>query len=245
MNNFQAHAFVPRLHSIALKALNWLVPLRCFTCAKVLTENNTSAVCDACYVHLPFQENACNRCGQTIATQSDACGRCIKQTPPFDRCFCAFQYTSPIDEIIQAYKYSAHPEYAQKLALLFADEIISAGLPRPDVLIPVPLHRKRLFSRGYNQAALLSNHLAKILDIPCKTNALIKVNATAPQASLSLKARRRNVHGCFRLRKKIQGKHVAIIDDVLTTGATVSEISKVLKRNGVDYIQVWALTHTN
>jgi ComF family protein len=224
--------------------LNWLFPSRCRSCELVLQDGDDGLFCGLCFSQLPFQEHSCIRCGQSLTSNNNSCGRCIANPPPFDSCFCAFRYETPIDKLIQNYKYAEHPEYARLLANLLSNEVLAAGLEKPELLIPTPMHKSRLRTRGYNQAALLSNALGQILGIKSDPRLLIKHKVTTPQVELSLAARRNNVRGSFLLRRAPEVKHVAIIDDVLTTGSTVTEMSKVLKQNGVDYIQVWTLAHT-
>lgn len=224
-------------------ALNWLFPKQCMGCERTLTDLDYPC-CEGCYVTLPFQTNSCNRCGQAFSGLSDHCGRCIASPPPYDQCFCPFTYQSPISEQIIALKYQDKPELARDLSALLAREIIQSGNPLPELILPVPLHLKRLRHRGYNQASLLAKHLGKQLDIPVDKTLLRKTVASKNQAELSLKARRKNLSGCFSLTKTPNIGSVAIIDDVVTTGSTVSEIAKILKKKGVDYIYVWGVAHT-
>ena len=111
-------------------------------------------------------------------------------------------------------------------------------------MIPVALHKNRLRQRGFNQSALLARQLGKLLNIPVDTKPLIKNRKTKPQAQLSLNQRGQNLRNSFSLTQGIGAQNVAIVDDVVTTGATASEIAKILKRNGVDYIQIWGIAHT-
>jgi ComF family protein len=127
---------------------------------------------------------------------------------------------------------------------MLAVEIKAEEIEMPDLIIPAPLHIKRLRERGFNQASLLAKHLGKILKIPVDHHSLVKRKATANQAELTLKTRRTNLNGAFQVTRPLTANHVAILDDVVTTGSTAREIAKTLKRNGVDYIQVWGVAHT-
>jgi len=127
---------------------------------------------------------------------------------------------------------------------LLADELMDHGFERPDALIAVPMHIDRLRERGYNQSTLISKHLSRLLGVPMINGALYKSRPTTPQAKLNLKRRQKNLNDSFKLAKIIHVKSVAIIDDVVTTGATAEEIAKILKKNGVDYVQVWGVAHT-
>ena len=225
------------------KLLNWLAPKLCITCNTPLVDT-TLPCCSECYPKLPFQRDTCTYCGQRFTGPIDYCGTCITQPPPFDRCFCPFEYAPPIDEQIIKLKYRQNPHIARDIAAMLATEIRDANIDLPELLIPAPLHRKRLFQRGYNQSALLAKHLSKEFNIPVEYHSLSKHKATANQAELPLKARQSNLKNAFSIKRSIMASHVAIIDDVITTGSTASEIAKILKRKGVDYVQVWGVAHT-
>ncbi|GHA06082.1 hypothetical protein GCM10008090_14650 [Arenicella chitinivorans] len=149
-----------------------------------------------------------------------------------------------MDELIRKLKYQGNPYIARDIAAMLATELREANIDLPEMLIPVPLHRQRLFQRGYNQSALLAKQLGKQFGIAVDYRSLTKHKSTANQAELSLKARQSNLKNAFKIARPIIASHVAIIDDVITTGSTAREIAKILKRNGVDYIQVWGVAHT-
>lgn len=129
-------------------------------------------------------------------------------------------------------------------ASLLMGELIESSFERPDALIAVPMHISRLRERGYNHSALIAQHLSKTLKIPLLTGSIGKSKPTPPQAQQSLEQRRTNLAGSFNIKKNIHAKNIAIIDDVVTTGSTAEEIAKILKINGVDYVQVWGIAHT-
>lgn len=233
-----------KIRASLIGALNWLVPKRCFACAVEIAANSHPC-CDACYATLPFQSECCQRCGQVFSANQDCCGRCLSAPPPFDACFCAFRYESPIKEQIQRFKYSEKPELADTLAKLLQAEIASNQLELPDLLIPVPIHIGRLRERGYNQAWLITQHLGRLIDIPYSNTIVEKHKSTPAQATLSLAARKKNNRGSFRLKSPTSARSIAIIDDVFTTGSTAAEIANILKTNGVDYVQIWGVAHTN
>ena len=229
-----------------MRGLNWLIPRRCQQCDCVVeAEWRNFLVCRSCYAQLPFQEHSCQRCGQVFAAQQDSCGRCLLSPPPFDACFCPFQYQQPISGAIQRLKYQDQPELADRLARALAFEIEQQEITKPELLIPVPVHLSRLRARGFNQSLLLTKRLSQLLNTPYSNQIIQKHRATPAQAQQTLAQRQINVRGSFKLGKLTTAKHIAIIDDVFTTGATASEITKVLKRNGVNYVQVWGLAHTN
>ena len=239
--DFKLSPKIDTLHSI--KAIfNWLVPKHCIQCSRVLLAD--SCCCEDCYPDLPFQSHVCCRCGQALNAQLDYCGRCLTKPPAFDVCFCPFQYKPPISDQIQRFKYSQRPEMAYNLAKLLAKEIFSNRLAMPELLIPVPVHISRLRQRGYNQSLLLTRHLSKLLQIPYSNSHIEKHHRTPAQVSQPLKQRKTNVRGCFLLKQPFTAQHVAIIDDVFTTGSTTEEMTKILKKNGVNYVQIWAIAHT-
>lgn len=225
------------------KSLNFIFPKVCISC-KLPTASKDHPCCDNCYQSLPFQPPSCEQCGQAFAAEQDICGQCLSKPPSYDACFCPFEYQTPISEQIRDFKYHERPEYAQRLAQLLAREIQDNRFELPDLIVPVPLHSSRLRQRGFNQSALLAKRVGKILDVPVNHKSLIKKRKTDPQAHLSLSQRSRNLKRSFSLIKPINAQSVAIVDDVVTTGSTASEIAKILKRNGVDYVQVWGIAHT-
>jgi len=257
-----------RFKSLAKNSLNWLVPRVCIGCKRELAQDNHPC-CRSCYATLPFQSHCCDHCGQSYSGNTDYCGRCIGKPPPFDACFCPFRYEAPVDQQIKAFKYHARPELAKTLAKLLFIEIQANALEMPELLIPVPMHISKLRQRGYNQSLLLTQQLSKLMELPYDRQLLRKPKVTPAQADLTLKQRQSNLRGSFefieqpikknqfliknlifinkkRAKTKVRSmpKHVAIVDDVFTTGATASEIANVLKRNGVDYVQIWGIAHT-
>lgn len=224
-------------------SLNWLIPRKCISCQRTAAQENHPCCVD-CYEELPFQPHCCSQCGQVFAVDADFCGRCLAKPPPFDACFCPFEYEEPISGQIRDFKYNQRPELAKSLAQLLAREIDSNAIEKPDLIIPVPLHISRLRERGYNQSALLAKALGRLLSVPVDTNVIGKHRPTAPQAQLTFKQRANNLKGCFEQKMSISANSVVILDDVFTTGATAAEIAKILKRNGVDYVEIWGLAHT-
>jgi len=233
-----------RIKKGLLMGLNWLLPDKCIQCKQALKLSENQPVCTACYPTLPLQASICQRCAQPYTGLTDYCGRCLTAPPYFDACFCPFEYKTPISDLIICFKYQQTPGLAQKLARLIAAEIELQNVTMPDLLVPVPMHNKRLRQRGYNQSSLLAQQLGRLLEIPVDYGALRKIRHTEQQTQKTLKQRKNNVLGSFSLRKNISVKSIAIIDDVVTTGSTAGEIAKILKKNGVDYIQVWGIAHT-
>ena len=170
------------------------------------------------------------------------CGRCLKKPPPVDRVHAAFRYGFPVDSLLPRFKFhhdlAAGRELAEAMQLTLA-EWMADGSFCPDALIAVPLHRSRLRQRGYNQALELARPLAKEFAIPLLPDGLRRIRNIAPQSGLGALARRRNPRGAFAVGADTLPAHVALIDDVMTTGATVYECARVLRRAGVVRVDVW------
>jgi ComF family protein len=154
------------------------------------------------------------------------------------RCFVPFHYQAPISGRIRALKFSADLPAARELAHWMW--MHGAGRDLPQALLPVPLHRKRLMERGFNQALELARELAALASIPVLADRCVRLRHTAAQSGLEARHRRRNVRGVFRV-KSLEGlRHVAIVDDVVTTGSTVTELARALRRGGIEAVEVWA-----
>ncbi|MEM7358537.1 MAG: ComF family protein [Pseudomonadota bacterium] len=221
----------------------WLIPHRCLACTAIVSGPN-QPFCETCHLALPFQPHSCTRCGQALNAEQDYCGRCIQSPVPFDLCFYPFRYESPISDAIHRFKYGDRPQLAKPLGTVLASEIREHGLPLPEILLPVPMHVSRLRKRGFNQSLQLCKQVATELSIPYSNGVLEKSRATPAQVGLSLRERRASIRDSFRISRNFTKKSVAVIDDVITTGSTVEEIAKILKRNGVNYVYIWGLAHT-
>jgi len=193
---------------------------------------------------MPRIAPACLRCALPLeGVPGLICGHCQKQPPAFDRTVAAFAYRFPLNQLIPLIKYHGQTGQLGWLADSLADHLQHGCDQLPEVLIPVPLAASRLRRRGYNQAALLASRLAKHLGLTTDLGSLSKPRETAHQMELRGKARRRNLNGAF-LWQGPASSHVALIDDVLTTGTTVNEISRLLKKAGVRRVDIWVLART-
>ena len=172
---------------------------------------------------------------------STLCGGCLRRRAAFDASHVAFRYAYPIDHLVQAFKYGGQEQCGRVLGSLLARHVRTRTDPWPEVLVPVPLARRRYRRRGFNQAIELARSLRDIPQLEVRTDLVVRVRETLEQASLDRKARRRNVRGAFDLVRPLTTGHVAILDDVVTTGSTVSELAKVLRRAGARRIEVWAI----
>lgn len=195
-------------------------------------------LCDACFDELPFLGRACTRCASPLGS-GEVCGNCLSRPPSYDRLKSAFRYTEPVASLIQGLKFHGRLSHARLLGELMASQlkVVSGTLPR--LLLPVPLHRRRLRERGYNQALELARPIARCLGIPLDYRCCRRVMPTAMQSQLSVTARQSNVRGAFQVMPRPGFEHVALVDDVLTTGHTAAEIVRCLRAAGAGRVEVW------
>mgnify|MGYP003393512964 CR=1 FL=1 len=194
-----------------------------------------------------MQTTACYQCALPLhgldAVPSPLCGRCLKDPPSYDHTLSVFRYAHPVDHLIHDLKFNRKLAIARLLGELMVQQLKkrthSISSPLPQLIIPVPLHAARLRERGYNQATELARPIAHALNIPIDYQHCQRQRATAIQSDLLASERSRNVKGVFSVAKKVPARHVAIIDDVMTTGATVAEFATTLRSAGVEKIEVW------
>lgn len=198
------------------------------------------ALCGGCRADLPARQDPA-RCPCGGATKASACPRCQSRALIFDDCVAACAYRYPVDLMIKKIKYQGRLDLILPLADLLAERIASTNMAMPECLLPVPLHAARFRQRGFNQAREIARALARHLPAPVAQGRARRHRATAPQYVLSPAQRRVNVRGAFSISKSMIYKKIALIDDVVTTGATVGELARLLKRNGVEHVQVWSL----
>lgn len=213
-----------------------LFPPRCLLCAE--PGDGDRDLCRDCFAALPWNLPSCARCGLPLAAAADACGDCLRQPPPFTLTTAVWRYGFPVDRLLPRFKFHADLAAGRQLAELMLPVLRFA--PRPQALLPVPLHRQRLRERGYDQALELAKPLARALALPLLADGLRRGRRTDAQSGLGAAARRRNVRGAFvALRRGAWPAHVALLDDVMTTGATLRECAQVLLGAGVQRVDVW------
>jgi len=197
-------------------------------------------LCAACLQSLPTLGSTCVRCAEPLTgiVLEALCGRCQAKPLAFERCQALFHYAYPLDTLLQRLKFSGRLEMALILGHLMADRLSESLDEIPDCLIPVPLHTQRLRERGFNQALELARPISRRLRIPLDFQSCVRLHATPPQAGLSRKERRKNLKNAFTMQRKVPG-HVAVIDDVMTTGSTAHELARVLLKNGAKRVDVW------
>lgn len=228
---------------------NWLnrilyniLPGRCVLCLS--PTKRKLDLCMGCEIDLPFSRYTCWQCRLTLPESQELCGRCLTSPPPFLHCFAAFEYRPPIDKMIAQFKNNQQLAFGRVLSKILARQYLKQHLRYPDVWVPVPLHKDRLKFRGFNQALEIAKVIAYETTTPVIGNACSRVKATDEQKQLSSQQRKRNISGAFVCDTDFQNVHVGIIDDVITTTATVAELSRVLLKQGAADVQVACLART-
>ncbi len=214
----------------------YLLPPVCVTCGG--TAEDELDICHGCLAAMPGLGTVCRRCALPLA-QAGICGRCMKNPPPFEQTFALFRYAHPVDHLIQELKFSRRLVNARLLATLMAASLQQQKQRLPDLIVPVPLHRRRLRARGYNQAVELARPVSRLLGVRIGFGCCQRVRETAVQSDLVAKQRCANVKGAFKVDGSLRGAHVVIIDDVMTTGNTVTELAQVMRDRGARIVDIW------
>ncbi len=206
-------------------------------------------LCSACEVELPWLGGHCSVCALPLPGEGLLCGQCQKRPPSFARVEAPWRYAFPVDSLITRFKHQQQWPMGRLLAALLSHHLQHAfaeGLPRPDLLLPVPLGRKRLRQRGFNQASMLAHWLADGLRLPIEEHWLQRPQEGAHQQELDAAARKRNLRQAFALhsKAKLTGRHVALVDDVLTTGATAEALARLLTKAGAARVDIYCLART-
>ncbi len=209
---------------------------------------DVESLCAGCVARFAPARPRCQRCGLRTASAVPACGACLADPPAFDTCTVACDYAFPWDRLIADFKFNGRVELAAPLAQRLAEAVRRDGGPLPQWVLPVPLAPQRLAERGYNQAWELARRAAR--DLGCRAHARL-LDRPLPglhQAELGLAQRRSNLRGAFVPRPSRQvslhGQHVAVVDDVMTSGATLGEAAAALRRAGAGRVDAWVLART-
>ncbi len=203
--------------------------------------SNGRDLCDACQHDLPHAEVSCHRCAIPLPSghgTGTICGACQTNPPAFRRCLAPFAYGAPLDHLLIDLKFNGKLSVARTLGELQADWLAKHIDEQPDCIMPVPLHPARLRERGFNQSLELARPIARRLALPLDTRSCQRQRNTSPQADLSAKHRHSNIKGAFETRGAVKG-HIAIIDDVMTTGSTAEEIARTLLAAGAQAVDIW------
>lgn len=227
------------------------LPGRCEVCRSWHAGADSPALCNTCDARFAAPRPRCGRCGIGLAVATAACGACLREPPPFEHTVCGVDYGFPWDRLIAEFKFEGRSELAGALATRLTAAVRAAaadGRDRPALVVPVPLDDGRLAERGYNQAWELARRVARALQLPADGRLLQRPLRTAHQATLGRADRRRNLQQAFmvdpRRRSALAGRRIALVDDVMTTGATAVEAATVLRRAGAAAVDVWALART-
>lgn len=220
---------------------NYLFPARCILCQSRIAPRQE--FCDECKHSLLRPEARCKICGTVLphSHSSSVCGRCQRRPPAYHSALPAVTYCAPIAKLVVDLKYHNKLHVARVLGNLLADTVCAVGAEIPDMIIPVPLHRSRLRSRGYNQALEIARPIGKRLAIPVNPWIVRRTRNTGSQTDLARKDRAKNVQGAFDVRGNVEGLAVAIVDDVMTTGHTVNSVAECLTRANVKSVSVWVV----
>ncbi len=215
------------------------LPQACFLCGARVTGK---MLCAGCEADLPaLSPHCCPQCALPTPG-GEVCGACLKHPPAFDRTLAVFSYAFPLDTLVQQCKYAG----ATSLTAFFAERMAqrAAAEHKLDLLLPMPLHPARLAQRGFNQAAEIARRLSPQVGISWLADACQRVRNTPSQAGLDLKSRQSNLRGAFACSMDLAGKRVALIDDVMTSGSSLNELSRVVRKAGAAEIQTWVLART-
>lgn len=236
----------PFIHAL----LDFLFPPLCHICRSFIPDAGELHICPTCRDYLPLTMSpVCTICGIPFigAGGDHPCGQCLTHPPHFDCARAHLLYEGPVRDLIHSFKYN-HKTHLRRPLVLLALEGLSGFITEQalDVIIPVPLHRSRLRSRGFNQAVLLGTIFSARLSIPMLPDGLLRIRQTEPQIDLSAEERRNNVKGAFTTGSPghIQSKRVLLLDDVMTTGSTVDECARELRKAGASTVMVVTVART-
>jgi len=234
-----------------------LASRRCLLCGLNYTVDgavaDTDALCAGCSAELPRIYDHCRHCGLPLPAPaisctsilSPICGQCQLHPPPYGRCIAPLVYQAPVSQLIAHFKYGGRLAYGRLLSSELLCRLRRESQLNADLIAPVPLHWRRRWSRGFNQAEIIGDELSRALRVPLRVDLLARTRSTPPQQSLSASQRRMNLRGAFALATAAPlDRHIALVDDVVTTGATVGEISRLLLDAGARSVQVWCLART-
>lgn len=232
-----------------LKKLGQLIfPPTCVLCGMPGTSD--CDLCDKCESQLPRIKRGCCRCGLPLADSTAVvderllCGRCLQRSPYYDRILSPLSYEPPVDWLVQRLKFNASLSHIRVLSVLLMNYLVQAEPAMPDLLLPVPLHPRRMGDRGFNQALELARPIARCFSLPLATDLCQRCKDTPSQSALPAGKRAKNMRKAFSMMRIPAVDNIAIVDDVVTTGATVDSLARLLKKNGVKSVQVWAVART-
>lgn len=214
-----------------------LLPPACTLCG---VNTGGALLCAACTAELPWNTPACPGCALPSA-QAVPCPACQQRPRAFDAAFAAFVLAKPVQQGIHALKYQARFQQSALLASAFVSELRRRAEPLPTLLIPVPLHWRRQWRRGYNQSQELARWIGAALPVAVDATAATRLRFTPDQIGQTAVQRRRNLKDAFAVSPRVAGQHIALLDDVMTTGATLEELARACRAAGASRIEAWAI----
>ncbi len=226
-----------------------LQPDHCLLCLALIRDQH-HAICSDCQLDLPWLLHGCHHCALPIPPGDSECTSCQQQRQPFHLACCAWQYEFPVNRLIAGFKYNKHWPAGRLLGELFAEHLQflhdEQGLELADALIPVPLSAKRQRQRGYNQARMIAGWLSRQLGRPVLDKAVRRIRHTQVQQGLDAQQRQANMRNAFDIQRPelIASRHLALVDDVLTTGATCAALARCLLAAGARRVDVYCLART-
>lgn len=233
-----------------------LLPTACLSCHQLLADVLASGdmngqtlhspFCPRCETQLPRLDQGCAQCARPLSQEPNAeliCGECLKRPPAFDQCFASRPYTDAFMQWIMAFKYQRKLTVGSALIADFLHNVSPHFAP--DYIVPMPLHRNRQQQRGFNQSAFAAKRIAKAWGAPVLMDSFYRDKPTPALSTLSKSDRQKVLRGAFKCQTpmiNLTGQHVAIIDDILTTGTSADHLANLIKSHGAEYVSVWVLT---
>ena len=227
------------------RLLETVYPPTCVLCAAPGTGGLD--ICADCRKRLPWLGPACTQCSVPLTgdtSDETRCGQCLNRPPAFDSSLSLFRYEDDAVRLIHALKFNQKLTCARLLGSLLADAVATRIDALPDCILPVPLQRGRLRQRGYNQSIELARPVAGAFSIPIDVHSVERVRDTHAQTGLDRKQRGKNMRGAFEIVSPLAAQHVVILDDVVTTMATVNDLALILKKGGARRVDVWSIART-
>ncbi|HLB41448.1 MAG TPA: ComF family protein [Gammaproteobacteria bacterium] len=221
----------------------FILPSTCLLCGFV--SSSSQLICAPCLKDLPILPHSCRQCAESLPSLNHhqrVCGTCLGEPPHFDNTYALFPYHPPIIQMIARLKFQQQLSYAKGIAALFIQRIQQTWYHNkllPDLIIPIPLHAARLRQRGFNQAYEIAKPIAKFLKLPIDFSSSKRIKNTIAQSQLPAVRRQENIANAFIVERRYTGLTIAVIDDVITTGYTVSEFCRILRQSGAKNIDIW------
>jgi len=237
------------VNSAYLSLMQGLFPQQCLLCG--LPSHSPLPLCTGCKGDLRANKHCCSRCalplpGSPAPPGAPLCGHCLQQAPPFDRVIAPWLYDEMLAYLIHRWKFQREQRLTALLAQLWLCHDQSLG--SIDLMVPVPLHWRRQWWRGFNQSQLLCRALRaacpELAALPIEARAISRKHATAAQSGMNARQRARNLQGAFTVHKPCDNLRVAVVDDVLTTGATAAALARELRKAGASHVEIWCLART-